>query len=38
MRKIRLMIVDDEPLVRTLIRGSVDWDALGVDVDDLLLA
>jgi len=32
MRKIRLMIVDDEPLVRTLIRGSVDWDALGVDV------
>jgi len=26
------MIVDDEPLVRALIRGSLHWETLGVDV------
>ncbi|MDD3214237.1 MAG: response regulator [Eubacteriales bacterium] len=32
MRKIRLMIVDDEPLVRALIRASLDWEALGIEI------
>ena len=32
MRKVRLMIVDDEPLVRALIRESLDWDSIGVEI------
>ena len=34
MRKARLMIVDDEPLVRALIRASLDWKGLGVEIVD----
>lgn len=30
----RVMIVDDEPLVRAGLRGSVDWAALGMAVTD----
>ncbi len=34
MRMVRLMIVDDEPLVRALIRASLDWKGLGVEIVD----
>lgn len=29
---IRMMIVDDEPLVRVLLRGCIDWAALGIEI------
>lgn len=32
MNTIRLMIVDDEPLVRVLIRRSVPWEDMGIEV------
>ena len=34
MRMVRLMIVDDEPLVRALIRASLDWKGMGVEIAD----
>lgn len=32
MRMVRMMIVDDEPLVRALIRECIDWKELGVEL------
>ncbi len=32
MSSIRLLCVDDEPLVRTLICGCIDWQALGIEI------
>ena len=30
--KYRVMLIDDEESVRKLMRGSIDWEALGMEV------